>query len=32
MNIFFYVKHFIKNIIDVKKENYPRVFIPEFLS
>ena len=29
VNVFFYLKHFIKNIVDVKKETYPRVFIPE---
>ena len=25
----FYIKHFIKNIIDVKKEVYDRVYLPE---
>lgn len=29
VNVFFYVKHFIKNIEDVRKESHPRVFIPE---
>ena len=29
MNIFFYVKHFIKNIVDIQKESYPRVLITE---
>jgi len=29
MNIFFYTKHFIKNITEVKKESVTRVFLPE---
>ena len=29
VNIFFYVKHFIRNITEVKKETYNRIFIPE---
>ena len=29
MNVFFYTKHFIKNITEVKKENVPRVYLPE---
>ena len=29
VNIFFYIKHFIKNITEVTKESHPRVFIPE---
>lgn len=28
INTFFYVKHFIKNIVDVGKEEFPRVFMP----
>ena len=30
VSVFFYVKHFIKNITEVTKESHPRVFIPEF--
>jgi hypothetical protein len=29
MNVFFYTKHFIKNITEVKKEVIPRVYLPE---
>ena len=29
VNAFFYIKHFIKNIVDVRKEVHPKVFIPE---
>ena len=29
LTAFFYVKHFIKNIIDVKKEVYEKVYMPE---
>lgn len=29
LTAFFYIKHFIKNIVDVKKETFERVYIPE---
>lgn len=29
LTAFFYIKHFIKNIFDVKKESYQRVYLPE---
>ena len=29
LTAFFYIKHFIKNIVDVKKEKYDRVYLPE---
>jgi hypothetical protein len=29
LTAFFYIKHFIKNIVDVKKEKYERVYLPE---
>jgi len=29
LSAFFYIKHFIKNIVDVKKETYERIYIPE---
>jgi hypothetical protein len=29
LTAFFYIKHFIKNIVDVKKEAYERVYLPE---
>jgi hypothetical protein len=29
MNVFFYTKHFVKNITEVKKEKYSRVYLPE---
>lgn len=32
LTAFFYVKHFIKNIVDIKKETYERVYLPEIHS
>lgn len=29
VNTFFYVKHFIKNVVEVTKEEYFKVFVPE---
>lgn len=29
LTAFFYIKHFIKNIVDVKKEKYDRIYVPE---
>jgi hypothetical protein len=29
LTAFFYIKHFIKNIVDVKKEKYERIYVPE---
>ena len=29
LTAFFYIKHFIKNIVEVKKEVYERVYVPE---
>lgn len=29
LTAFFYIKHFIKNIVDVKKENFERIYLPE---
>lgn len=32
INTFFYVKHFVKNIVDVGKEEHARVFVPEVVT
>jgi hypothetical protein len=29
LSAFFYIKHFIKNIVDVKKEKNERIYLPE---
>jgi len=29
LTVFFYIKHFLKNIVDVKKESFERVYLPE---